>query len=158
MPRGWPETVVVHVENEAFNRPVEPSLQVITGVVSPVWPRLADRQHRLKELAVLRAKDKPEPVLDLCHLFIREASVEWHSAEPEALDRLGDEILHAAIMPDSPSLMPPSAPSRVRLSAASGAPFPASRQSAGLLIVSTLLKWSTKCGQRRAAPCRNLGT
>lgn len=75
-PRGWPKAVVVHVEDDAIDRPVEASSQLVVGVVPPVRPRLANRDCRLEELAVLGAKGEAEPVLDPRHLRIRKAPVD----------------------------------------------------------------------------------
>jgi hypothetical protein len=85
----------VHVEDDAIDRPAEASLQLVLGVVPPVWPRLANRQRRLEELAVLGPEADAEPVLGPRHLIIRKATTERHSASGKALDRLGDEVAHA---------------------------------------------------------------
>jgi hypothetical protein len=91
----------VHVKDDAIDRPVEPSSQIV-GVVPPVRPRLANRNRRLEELAVLWTEGEHEPVLDPRHLLVREATVESHSAGAKASDRLGDEVWHTAIMPHEP--------------------------------------------------------
>jgi hypothetical protein len=50
---GWPEAVVVHVEEDTLDRPVESAVQAFARVVSPVRPRLRDRYGRLEELTML---------------------------------------------------------------------------------------------------------
>ena len=86
--------------------------EVVVGVAPPVGPPLPDGQHRLDEGAVLRAEGEAEPGLKPRYLFVREATIERHSAEAKPLDRLSHEVLHAVIMPQEPHSHATAGPAR----------------------------------------------
>lgn len=96
-PGGRPEAVVVQVEKDTLDRPVEPSLKASSrhlrhsGQDSPTGT--ADGGTR-----VARARMSSRPDFRPRHLLVREALIGFYSSVPKAQDGPSDEVRHTTII------------------------------------------------------------